>query len=114
MNQIDSTVRIKAKGDLTDSYEAKIIEKTKGISDPRERMKLNHRLSGEAIVEIQNKILDAIFISELDLPLYILALECLTEALKCAMNNMGTLREPMEQRLDILRRVTDISVMSRE
>ena len=111
---MQSTIIIKAKGDLTDSYEAGIIDKTKGINDPGERLEQNVRLSGEAIVEIENKILDAIFISELDLPFYILAMECLTEALKGAMNNMGTLREPMEQRLDILRRVTDISVMSRK
>lgn len=109
-----STITIKAKGNLTDSYEAKIMEKMNGIADPLERMKLNSRLSGEALAEIENKILDAIFVSELDLPFYILALECLTEALKGAMNNMGTLREPMEHRLDILRRITDISVMSRE
>jgi hypothetical protein len=107
-------VIIKAKGDLTDSYEAKIMEKTEGISDLRERMKINSRLSGEAIVEIENKILDTIFISDLDLPLYILAMECLTEALKGCMENMGILREPMEHRLDILRRTTNISVMSRE
>ena len=107
-------VRIKAKGDLTDSYEAKIMEKMNGIPDPLERMKLNGRLSGEAIVEIENKILDTIFISELDLPLYILAMECLTEALKGCMNNMGMFRRPMEHRLDTLRRITDISVMSRE
>lgn len=107
---MQSTIIIKAKGDLTDSYEAGIIDKTKGINDPGERLEQNVRLSGEAIVEIENKILDAIFISELDIPFYILAMECLTEALKCAMNNMGTLREPMEQRLDILRRITDISV----
>ena len=107
-------VRIKAKGDLTDSYEAKIMEKINGIPDPLERMKLNGRLSGEAIVEIENKILDTIFISELDLPLYILAMECLTEALKGCMNNMGMFRRLMELRLDTLRRITDISVMSRE
>ena len=104
-------VRIKAKGDLTDSYEAKIMEKMNGIPDPLERMKLNGRLSGEAIVEIENKILDTIFISELDLPLYILAMECLTEALKGCMNNMGMFRRPMEHRLDTLRRITDISVI---
>lgn len=109
-----STISIKAKGGLTDSYEAGIIDKTKGINDPGERLEQNVRLSGEAIVEIENKILDAIFVSELDLPLYILAVECLTEALKGAMNNMGILRVPMEHRLDTLRRITDISVMSRE
>lgn len=111
-----STITMKAKGDPTDSYEAKIMEKMNDIAapDPLERMKLNSRLSGEALVEIENKILDAIFVSELDLPLYILATECLTEALKGCMNNMGMFRRPMEHRLDILRRVTDISVMSRE
>ena len=109
-----STIIIKAKGDLTDSYEAGIIDKTMGINDLDERLKQNVRLSGEALVEIENKILDAIFISEVDIPFYILAMECLTEALKDAMNNMGTLREPMEHRLDILRRITDISVMNRE
>lgn len=109
-----STIIIKAKGDLTDSYEAGIIDKMKRINDHDERLKQNVRLSGEALAEIENKILDAIFMSELDLPFYILALECLTEALKDAMNNMGMLREPMEHRLDILRRITDISVMSRE
>ena len=107
-------VRIKAKGDLTDSYEAGIIDKTKEINDPGERLEQNVRLSGEAIVEIENKILDAIFISELDIPFYILAMECLTAALKGCMENMGILREPMEHRLDVLRRTTDISVMSRE
>lgn len=105
-----STIIIKAKGNPADSYEAGILDKTMGISDFDERLKQIVRLSGEALVEIENKILDAIYISEFDIPFYILAMECLTAVMNEVMNNDKELGRAMKHRLDMLRKITDISV----
>lgn len=104
-------VVIKAKGDFEDSEEYKIIKAAEGINDIEERLKLNVELSGDAINRIEEKILDAIFISELDLPLYIVALECLTEAFKEAINGMDDIKEAMGARLEMLRRTTKVMVI---
>lgn len=108
---MEGQVVIKAKGGFLDSEEYKIMEATEGIDDIKERLKLNVDLSGEAIKRIEEKILDAIFISETDLPLYIVALECLTEAFKEAINGMDDIKEEMGARLEMLRRVTNIVVV---
>lgn len=111
---MEGQVVIKAKGGFADSEEFKIMEATKGINDIKERLRLNVDLSGEAIKKIEEKILDAIFISEIDLPLYIVALECLTEALKEAINGMGDIKEIMEARLEMLRRRMNIWTVTTE
>lgn len=104
-------VVIKAKGGFEDSEEYKIIKAEEGINDIEEKLKLYIDLSGVAVKRIEEKILDAIFISEFDLPLYIIALECLTEALKEAINSQGDIKEAMKARLEMLRRITDVTVI---
>lgn len=111
---MDGTVIMKAKGNPQDSYEYKIMEKAERINDRLERIRLIGDLSGEALVELENKILDAIFMSEIDIPLYIVAMECLTEAMKGVMKNEGAFGELMKARLNVLRKTTDISLISRQ
>lgn len=111
---MEGQVVIKAKGGFADSEEYKIMAATEGIDDIKERLKLNVDLSGDAIKRIEEKILDAIFISDMDLPLYIVALECLTEALKEAINGMGDIKEIMEARLEMLRRRMNIWTVTTE
>ena len=105
-------VVVKPKGGLADSEEYKIIKAEAGINDIKERLKLNVELSGDAIKRIEEKILDAIFISEMDLPLYILALESLTEVFKEAINGTGDIKEAMEARLEMLRRIMNIRIVT--
>ncbi len=104
-------VVIKPKGGLADSEEYKIIKAESGILDIEKRLKLNVELSGDAIKRIEEKILDAIFISEMDLPLYILALESLTEVFKEAINDTGVIKEAMDARLEMLRRIMNIGIV---
>ena len=47
----------------------------------------------------------------MDLPLYIIALECLTEVFKEAINGTGDIKEAMEARLEMLRRTTMVNVI---
>lgn len=105
-------VVVKPKGDYADSEEYKIMKAEDGINDIKERLKLNANLSGDAIKRIQEKILDAIFISEMDLPLYIIALESLTEVFKEAINGVGDIKEAMEARLEMLRRIMNIGIVT--
>lgn len=105
-------VVVKPKGGYADSEEYKIIKAEAGINDIEERLKLNVELSGEAIKRIEEKILDAIFISEMDLPLYIIALESLTEVFKEAINGVGDIKEAMEARLEMLRRIMNIGIVT--
>jgi hypothetical protein len=107
-------VVIKAKGSILDSEEFKIAMETEGIDDIKERLKANVDLSGNAIKRIEEKILDAIFISELDLPLYIMALECLTEVFKEAINGMGETKEAVNARLEMLRMITNVGIVTTE
>ena len=104
-------VVVKPKGGFSDSEEFKIMEATKGIDDIKERLQLNANLSGAALKRIEQKIIDAIFISEMDLPLYIVALECLTEAFKEAIGGTDGIKEGMKARLEMLRRVMTIVVV---
>lgn len=99
--KMEGQVVIKPKGGFVDSEEFKILAATRGIDDKTERFKRNVELSGDAIKRIEEKILDAIFISETDLPLYIVALECLTEVFKEAINGTGDIKEAMEARLEM-------------
>jgi hypothetical protein len=110
---MDHIITIKAKGQPWDGYEGKIIAELKGIRNPFKKKKRDYELSGRAITEIENKILDAIFISEVDIPLYILAMECLGEALKESLNSMGGMGKLMEARLEDLRSHTDIGVIAK-
>lgn len=105
---------IKAKGSILDSEEFKIAMATEGIDDIKERLKANVDLSGNAIKRIEEKILDAIFISELDLPLYIMALECLAEVFKEAINGMGETKEAVNARLEMLRMITNVGIVTTE
>lgn len=108
---MEGQVVIKPKGGILDSEEFKIMLATDEIDDKKERIELNVELSGYAIKRIEEKILDAIFISELDLPLYILALESLTEVFKEAINDTGEIKEAMEARLEMLRRIMNIGIV---
>ena len=110
---MDIVVKIKPKGKPWDGYEWKAMEEIKGISDLIERRKRDRELSEQALAEIENKILDAIFISEVDIPLYILAMECLGEALKESLNSMGSMGVLMKVRLEDLRRHTDIGLIAK-
>lgn len=110
---MDHIITIKSKGQPWDGYEWKTMEEIKGISDLIEKRKRDRELSGQALAEIENKILDAIFNSELDIPLYILAMECLGEALKESLNSMGAMGKLMEARLEDLRSHTDIGVIAK-
>lgn len=109
--KMEGQVIIKPKGGFADSEEIKIIMAEAGINDIEERLKLNIQLSGDAIQRIEEKILDAIFISEIDLPLYIVALESLTEVFKEAINGTGDIKEAMEARLEMLRRAMNIGIV---
>ena len=106
---------VKSKGSILDSEEFKIAMATEGIDDIKERLKANVKLSGDAIKRIEEKILDAIYISEIDLPYYIMALECLTEVLKEAINGMGDeTKKAMNAKLEVLRSLTDIGIVTTE
>lgn len=102
---MEGQVVIKPKGNILDSEQYKIMLAIEGIDDNTERFKRDAQLSGDAIKRIIVKILDAIYISEMDLPFYIMALECLTELFKEAIGDMGDIKEDMEVRLEMLRRV---------
>lgn len=104
-------VVIKAKGSFLDSEEFKIMEATEGIDDIKERLQLNVDLSRAVLKRIEQKIIDSIFISEMDLPLYIIALEYLTEVFKEAINSSDIFKEAMEERLEMLRRTTNVMVL---
>lgn len=108
---MEGQVVIKPKGGFVDSEEFKIMEATKGIDDIKERLRLNADLSRAVLKRIEQKIIDSIFISEMDLPLYIIALECLTEVFKEAINSSDIFKEAMEERLEMLRRLTDVTVI---
>lgn len=108
---MEGQVVIKPKGSFVDSEEFKNMTATMGIDDITERLQRNVELSGDAIKRIEQKIIDAIYISETDLPLYIIALECLTEAFKEAIGGTDGIKEGMKARLEMLRRVTNIVVV---
>lgn len=111
--EMDIVVKIKPKGMPWDGYEWKTMEEIKGISDLIEKRKRDRELSGQALAEIENKILDAIFNSELDIPLYILAMECLGKALEESLNSMGSMGVLMKVRLEDLRSHTDIGLIAK-
>ena len=108
---MEGQVVINPKGSDEDSEELKILAAIRGIDDKTERLQQIVNLSGDAIKRIEEKILDAIFISAMDLPLYIVTMEILTEVFKEAINGMGDHKKGMEARLEMLRRVMDIVVI---
>lgn len=108
---MEGQIVIKPKGGFADSEEFKIMAATMGIDDRTERLKRNVYLSGDAIKRIEEKIIDAIFITEMDLPLYIIALECLTEAFKEAIGGTDGIKEGTKARLEMLRRTTNVMVL---
>ena len=109
---MDIVKTLKPKGDFFDGYTAKIVEECDEIQDDKERVKKRVELWGSALEEIEQKIIDEIFISEIDLPLYVISLEILAKVFEERIEALPSpIREGQKIELNQLRKVNTIHII---
>lgn len=103
---------MESKGYPEDGYEHKIIEVLEKEGVEKKAADELVRMTEEALVEIEQKILDAIFVTELDSPLYIVAMEALIAAFNDGLERFGDMGEMMKKRTEQIRKLIDLKIIT--